>query len=55
MCNSCIFVFVILIDNVYSVQASPRSGVLDIHLDEQNQRVLMRGKAVTIMEGSLLV
>ncbi|XP_015575645.1 uncharacterized isomerase BH0283-like [Ricinus communis] len=36
-------------------QASPRSGILDIHLDEQNQRVLLRGKAVTVMEGSLLV
>ncbi|GMY17170.1 putative isomerase [Fagus crenata] len=35
--------------------ASPRSGVLNIHLDEQNQRVLLRGKAVTVMEGSLLV
>ncbi|KAL0008065.1 hypothetical protein SO802_009567 [Lithocarpus litseifolius] len=36
-------------------QASSRSGVLNIHLDEQNQRVLLRGKAVTVMEGSLLV
>ncbi|KAJ0110820.1 hypothetical protein Patl1_03419 [Pistacia atlantica] len=35
--------------------ASPRSGVLNIHLDEQNQRVLLRGKAVTVMEGSLLL
>ncbi|XP_031258338.1 uncharacterized protein LOC116116410 [Pistacia vera] len=35
--------------------ASSRSGVLNIHLDEQNQRVLLRGKAVTVMEGSLLV
>ncbi|OIW12681.1 hypothetical protein TanjilG_24614 [Lupinus angustifolius] len=36
-------------------QASPRGGVLNIHLDEQNQRVLLRGKAVTVMEGFLLV
>ncbi|XP_062178184.1 uncharacterized protein LOC133883023 [Alnus glutinosa] len=35
--------------------ASPRGGVVNIHLDEQNQRVLLRGKAVTVMEGSLLV
>ncbi|KAJ4851304.1 hypothetical protein Tsubulata_001185, partial [Turnera subulata] len=26
--------------------ASPRSGILDIHLDEHSQRVLLRGKAV---------
>ncbi|MED6181158.1 hypothetical protein PIB30_016913 [Stylosanthes scabra] len=36
-------------------QASSRGGVLKIHLDEQNQRVLLRGKAVTVMEGSILV
>ncbi|XP_050237957.1 uncharacterized protein LOC126687439 [Mercurialis annua] len=36
-------------------QASPRSGILDIHLDEVNERVLLRGKAVTVMQGSLLV
>ncbi|KAE9611495.1 putative phenazine biosynthesis PhzF protein [Lupinus albus] len=36
-------------------QASPRGGVLNVHLDEQNQRVLLRGKAVTVMEGCLLV
>ncbi|KAL7600924.1 hypothetical protein Lser_V15G23015 [Lactuca serriola] len=36
-------------------QASPRSGILDIHLDKKNQRVLIRGKAITVMEGSLLV
>ncbi|EOX94814.1 Phenazine biosynthesis PhzC/PhzF protein, putative isoform 1 [Theobroma cacao] len=35
--------------------ASPRGGIVKIHLDEQNQRVLLRGKAVTVMEGSLLV
>ncbi|KAJ8898664.1 hypothetical protein K2173_004698 [Erythroxylum novogranatense] len=33
--------------------ASPRSGVLIIHVDLQTQRV--SGKAVTVMEGSLLV
>ncbi|KAK7270258.1 hypothetical protein RIF29_23271 [Crotalaria pallida] len=36
-------------------QASPRGGALNIHLDEQKQRVLLRGKAVTVMEGCLLV
>ncbi|KAL4603024.1 hypothetical protein ACB092_10G096000 [Castanea dentata] len=35
--------------------ASPRGGVLNIHLDEQNQTVLLQGKAITVMEGSLLV
>nr|XP_023876099.1 uncharacterized protein LOC111988533 [Quercus suber]POE81623.1 putative isomerase [Quercus suber] len=35
--------------------ASARSGVVNIHLDEQNQRVLLQGKAVTIIEGSLSV
>ncbi|RDY12370.1 hypothetical protein CR513_02851, partial [Mucuna pruriens] len=36
-------------------QASARGGILNIHLDEQNQRVLLRGKAVTVMEGCVLV
>ncbi|KAC9177466.1 hypothetical protein R6Q59_020375 [Mikania micrantha] len=36
-------------------QASPRSGVLHVHLDKANKRVLLRGKATTVMEGSLLV
>lgn len=36
-------------------QASARGGVLKLHLDEQNQRVHLQGKAVTMMEGSLLV
>ncbi|KAJ0946425.1 putative trans-2,3-dihydro-3-hydroxyanthranilate isomerase [Helianthus annuus] len=36
-------------------QASPRSGVLHVHLDKENQRVLLRGRATTVMEGSLLV
>ncbi|XP_004148891.2 uncharacterized protein LOC101222982 [Cucumis sativus] len=35
--------------------ASPRSGILHIHLDEQEQRVQLRGKAITIMEGAVLV
>ncbi|XP_042506824.1 uncharacterized isomerase BH0283-like [Macadamia integrifolia] len=35
-------------------QVSPRGGVLELHLDEANQRVLIRGKAVAVMEGSLL-
>ncbi|KAA8548422.1 hypothetical protein F0562_000106 [Nyssa sinensis] len=36
-------------------QASPRGGILNLHLDEKNQRLLLRGKAITVMEGSLLV
>uniref|UniRef100_A0A5B7A445 Putative phenazine biosynthesis-like domain-containing protein 1 n=1 Tax=Davidia involucrata TaxID=16924 RepID=A0A5B7A445_DAVIN len=36
-------------------QASPRGGILNLHLDEKNQRVLLRGKAITVMEGTLLV
>nr|XP_011459784.1 PREDICTED: phenazine biosynthesis-like domain-containing protein 1 [Fragaria vesca subsp. vesca] len=36
-------------------QASPRGGILNIHLDEQNQKVLLRGKAVIVMEGTFLV
>ncbi|OMP05007.1 Phenazine biosynthesis PhzF protein [Corchorus olitorius] len=36
-------------------QASARGGILGLHLDKKNQRVLLRGKAVTVMEGSLLV
>ncbi|KAB2016219.1 hypothetical protein ES319_D08G080900v1 [Gossypium barbadense] len=35
--------------------ASPRGGIVTIHLDEQNHRVLLRGKAVMVMEGSVLV
>ncbi|XP_068662805.1 uncharacterized protein [Aristolochia californica] len=35
--------------------ASPRGGRLDLHLDEDTQRVLIRGEAVTIMRGSILV
>ncbi|KAL2323570.1 hypothetical protein Fmac_027949 [Flemingia macrophylla] len=36
-------------------QASTRGRVLKIHLDEQNQRVVLRGNAVTVMEGCVLV
>ncbi|KAI3682732.1 hypothetical protein L1987_82931 [Smallanthus sonchifolius] len=36
-------------------QASRRSGILHVHLDKQHQRVLLRVKAATVMEGSLLV
>ena len=53
--HNCNFVLVVINNNVYSIQASSRSGVLNIHLDEHNQRMLLRGKAVTVMEGSLLV
>ncbi|OIT33440.1 PREDICTED: uncharacterized protein LOC109206016 [Nicotiana attenuata] len=38
-----------------ALAASPRGGVVKVHLDEENQRVFLRGKAVTVMEGSLLV
>ncbi|KAF8012281.1 hypothetical protein BT93_I0423 [Corymbia citriodora subsp. variegata] len=34
--------------------ASSRGGVVKVCLDEQNQRVALRGKAVTVMRGSLL-
>jgi len=36
-------------------QASPRGGIINLHLDENSQRVLLRGKAVTVTEGSILV
>ncbi|XP_022953478.1 uncharacterized protein LOC111456017 [Cucurbita moschata] len=35
--------------------ASPRSGILNVHLDEQKENVLLRGKAITITEGVVLV
>ncbi|KAK3016236.1 hypothetical protein RJ639_006475 [Escallonia herrerae] len=34
--------------------ASPRGGVVHVHVDEKNERVLLRGKAIAIMEGSIL-
>ncbi|MED6131731.1 hypothetical protein PIB30_012435 [Stylosanthes scabra] len=36
-------------------QASRRGGVLNIQIDEKNQRVLLRGKAIIVMEGCILV
>ncbi|XP_059625832.1 uncharacterized protein LOC132268926 [Cornus florida] len=35
-------------------QASSRGGIVNVHLDEKNERVLLRGNAITVMEGSLL-
>ncbi|GFQ07679.1 uncharacterized isomerase bh0283 [Phtheirospermum japonicum] len=40
--------------DLIAYQASPRSDGLDLHHDVKNQRVLLRGKAVAVMEGSLL-
>ena len=40
---------------LFWLQASPRSGTLKLQLDEQNDRVKLLGKAVTVMEGSILV
>ncbi|EOA38368.1 hypothetical protein CARUB_v10009900mg [Capsella rubella] len=36
-------------------QASSRGGTLKVHLDKEKQRVLLRGKAITVMEGCVLV
>ncbi|GFP97837.1 uncharacterized isomerase bh0283 [Phtheirospermum japonicum] len=41
--------------DLIAYQASPRSGMLNLHIDVKNERVLLRGKAVAVMEGSLLV
>ncbi|PIA34015.1 hypothetical protein AQUCO_03900127v1 [Aquilegia coerulea] len=35
--------------------ASPRGGILDLHLNEETQRLLIAGRSVIVMEGSLLV
>ncbi|CAL5353823.1 unnamed protein product [Camellia sinensis] len=35
-------------------QASARGGILNLHLDEKTQRVLLRGKAITVMEVPLV-
>lgn len=35
--------------------ASPRGGAVNVRLDQQNQRVLLRGKAVIVMTGSILI
>ncbi|KAL0928576.1 hypothetical protein M5K25_000473 [Dendrobium thyrsiflorum] len=42
-------------NNLIAYQASPRSGILDLQVDEERSRVLIRGKAVTVMEGFLMV
>ncbi|XP_057535541.1 uncharacterized protein LOC130813711 [Amaranthus tricolor] len=41
--------------DLHAYAASPRSGTLKLQLDEQNDRVKLLGKAVTVMEGSILV
>lgn len=41
--------------DLVAYQASPRGGILNLHLDEKSQRVLLRGKAITVMEGFILV
>ncbi|KAF8727828.1 hypothetical protein HU200_018392 [Digitaria exilis] len=40
--------------NMTAFMASPRSGTLYLHWDEEAQRVQIRGEAVTVMVGSLL-
>ncbi|KAH0739707.1 hypothetical protein KY290_038412 [Solanum tuberosum] len=40
--------------NTYSC-ASPRGGVLNLHVDDEKQKVFLRGNVVAVMEGSLLV
>ncbi|PKU80816.1 hypothetical protein MA16_Dca014654 [Dendrobium catenatum] len=42
-------------NNLIAYQASPRSGILDLQVDEERSRVLIRGEAVTVMEGFLMV
>ncbi|KAK8928217.1 hypothetical protein KSP39_PZI017313 [Platanthera zijinensis] len=39
--------------NILAYQASPRGGILDLQVDEERGRVLIRGKAVTVMSGFL--
>ncbi|KAI4380133.1 hypothetical protein MLD38_006356 [Melastoma candidum] len=36
-------------------QASPRSGILKLHLDKANGRVKLQGKAVIVMQGTVVV
>ncbi|KAJ1405134.1 Phenazine biosynthesis PhzF protein [Sesbania bispinosa] len=38
-----------------AIQVSPRGGVLSIIFDEEKQRVFLRGKAVTVMGGHIMV
>ncbi|GAB2216440.1 hypothetical protein Droror1_Dr00024213 [Drosera rotundifolia] len=40
-------------ENFVAFVASPRSGTVKLHLDEENNRVKLQGKAVTVMEGSI--
>ncbi|KAJ8619632.1 hypothetical protein MRB53_028161 [Persea americana] len=42
-------------NDLIAYMASPRGGKLDLHLEEDTQRVLIRGEAVTVMTGTLLV
>lgn len=35
--------------------ASPRSGIVKLRLDEQKNRVKLQGRAITVMEGSVVV
>ncbi|KAK4784225.1 hypothetical protein SAY86_018593 [Trapa natans] len=42
-------------DQFIANAASPRGGFLNVQLDERNQRVLLQGKAVTVMKGYVLV
>ncbi|KAM0954204.1 putative trans-2,3-dihydro-3-hydroxyanthranilate isomerase [Dioscorea sansibarensis] len=41
-------------NNLVAYMASPRGGRLDVTLDENAERVYLRGKSVVVMEGSLL-
>lgn len=38
-----------------ALAAAPRGGIVNLLLDEEKQRVFLRGKAVAVMEGSLLI
>ncbi|KAF9618381.1 hypothetical protein IFM89_001016 [Coptis chinensis] len=55
--KACISLFsqyaVCVIQDIVCLQASPRGGILELHFDEENQRMLISGKAVTVMECSL--
>ncbi|KAG9457994.1 hypothetical protein H6P81_002502 [Aristolochia fimbriata] len=39
--------------DLIAYMASPRGGRLDLHLDEDTQRVLIRGEAVTVMQDGI--
>lgn len=51
------FFFLIFILNLWVnfKQASPRGGVVHVHFDDQSKRILMRGKAVTVMNGCVMI